>query len=177
MIHNKHLWKLGLITTKINVYDCVFSSTSGIYMHKLLLGAGRNKFQCTDTCTVDVKDWHERLFIRIQNNQAKCFKFSLRAPVQLNPHLMFLWGGMEMNAKLRKILKLSTFSNLKWGKPLNCRTLNGSSTVCMVYVWQFKLGVSSCICWGISAQVTWCWSLPKYGQSISFVLITFSWDA
>jgi hypothetical protein len=33
---------------------------------------------------------------------------------------------------LRKMLKLSTFSNLKWGKPSNWGNINGSSTVyCM----------------------------------------------
>jgi hypothetical protein len=31
------------------------------------------------------------------------FKFSLRSPLQLNPHLTFLWGRMDMNAKLRNI--------------------------------------------------------------------------
>jgi hypothetical protein len=31
------------------------------------------------------------------------FKFSLHAALQLNTHLMFLWGRMDMNAKLRNI--------------------------------------------------------------------------
>jgi hypothetical protein len=67
------------------------------------------------------------------HTQTKCFKFSLRTALQLNPPLKFLWRKMDMNAKLRKILKLSTFSNLKWGRPSNWGTLSGSSTVCCMF--------------------------------------------
>jgi hypothetical protein len=33
-------------------------------------------------------------------------KFSLRTPLQQNPHLIYIWGRLDMNAELRKILKM-----------------------------------------------------------------------
>jgi hypothetical protein len=59
-------------------------------MHEYITWAGQNKFQRTNMCAVDVEGCHERQsFIHRQNSQAKCFKFSLRTALQLNPHLIF----------------------------------------------------------------------------------------
>jgi hypothetical protein len=113
----------------------------------ILLGAGRNKFQCTDNVRFGCKRLTETKFHTQTKQSGKMFK-------------LFLWGRMDMTAKLRKILKLSTFSNLKWGKPSNWGTLNGSSTVYCMF------GNSN---WGSSDMML----ITAKIWAISFVLIHF----